>query len=139
MKKRQVTVYLAVFVALTLGLAGCANMNRDPILFSESGTFFGTAPGIFGSDIRVALTVDNRRILAIEVSHTETQGWGDVTIDRMRNAMMANQVIGVDLVSGATGTSMGFRTATLAAAEAAGGNMSLLFAATPLETHLFSN
>jgi len=59
--------------------------------------------------------------LAIDVSHTETKGWGDVEIDRMRNAMMANQVVAVDLVSAATGTSMGFRTAVSRAAEAAGG------------------
>jgi fluoride ion exporter CrcB/FEX len=108
-------------------------------LFSGSGTFFGTAPGIFGSDIRVSLTVNQGGILAIDVSHTETQGWGDIAIDRMRNTMMANQVIGVDLVSGATGTSAGFRSAVFMAAEAAGGNMGRLLVPTPLETHRFSD
>lgn len=139
MKKKQVTVFLAVFTALVIGIGfvGCANLARSPILFSESGTFFGTAPGIFGSDIRVSLTVDHRGILAIDVSHTETQGWGDIAIDRMRNTMMANQKIGVDLVSGATGTSIGFITAVSIAAEAAGGDMNRLLAAAPLETHIF--
>ena len=129
MKKGLLAISLAAMLALAIGLAACVtDAGRGRNLFASSGTFVGSGQGIFGDEILVWLTVNRQQILGIEVFHVETEGWGDVAIDAMRNLMMTNQVIGVDIVTGATGTSVGFRTAVTNAAEAAGGNMNALLA-----------
>lgn len=110
------------------GFVGCQTDASDegPDLFTKTGTFIGESTGIFGTIIQVELKVDRKKILGISVDHYETHGFGDVAIDKMRNEMMARQVIEVDIVSGATGSSAGFADAVYMAAEAAGGIMDRL-------------
>ncbi len=115
-----------LFLCLSfLAFFGCS--GGSPNLFSKEGTFLGKGNGVFGDEISVALTVTQKKIMAIEVlSHAETHGFGDYAMEKMRNDMMAYQVIDVDTVSGATVSSFGFKTAIREAAEKAGGNMALL-------------
>lgn len=93
------------------------------------GTYEGSAPGFHG-DIKVNVTVDAEKITAIEVvEQSETAGIGEAALPVLVEAVLANQTIGVDSVSGATVTSDAFKSAMTAALTAAGADMEKFTAA----------
>lgn len=88
-----------------------------------AGTFEGTAPGHNG-DITVALTTDGERITDLKlVKEQETPHVGDNAFKWLPEAIVKNQSVGVDAVSGASFTSRGIINATKKALEAAGGKV----------------
>jgi urocanate reductase len=77
-----------------------------------AGTFEGTAPGHNG-DITVALTTDGERITDLKlVKEQETPHVGDNALKWLPEAIVKNQSVGVDAVSGASFTSRGIINAT---------------------------
>ena len=73
-----------------------------------AGTYEAAAKGFHG-DVKLAVTVDADKITAIEVvEHSETEGIGSVALPQLVDAVVANQTIAVDNVSGATVSSEAF-------------------------------
>ena len=70
-------------------------------------TFEGVGKG-FGGEIKVAATVEDGKLTAVEVlSHGETTGISDPAFAKIPAAMIENQTVAVDTVAGCTFTSKG--------------------------------
>ena len=118
----------AVCLALVLALCGAA---------LAEGVF---TPGTYEKEVighnapyTVRVTVGENRIEAVEaVDDLETDGIGRIALDRVANAVVANQTAGVDFVSGATVTSATLLSGVRAClTEAANGNDISAFTAKP--------
>jgi fumarate reductase flavoprotein subunit len=108
--KKALSLLLALSLMLTLGIAG----------FAEEKTLTGSADGRNGP-IEVEVVADEGRIISVTVTgEAETQGIGSVAVEQIPAAIVEQQSILVDAVSGATVTS-GAITAAVAAALTAGG------------------
>ena len=91
--------------------------------------FEGVGQGM-GGDVKLAVTVEDGRITAIDVvSHNESAGISDPAFARIPQAIIDNQSLAVDAVAGATLTSNGILAAVEAAAAAAGLDVEALKAA----------
>lgn len=83
-------------------------------------TFEGVGTGN-GGDIKVAITVEDGKITAIEVlEQNETPGICDAAFAQIPDAIIVSQSLAVDTVTGATNSSNGILAAVEAAAAAAG-------------------
>lgn len=109
MKKRWLSVLLVAIMAFGLfsSMAPGAYAS-DGDIFSNPGVHVVQVPGWIGSPIISTVTVDSNRILSIDVNENETEGFGDVAINTIRNQILANQTANVSAVSGATLTSFAF-------------------------------
>lgn len=108
---------VALVLALAMMLPGFAMADMT------AGTYEASATGFHG-DVKLAVTVDAEKITAIEVvEHSETEGIGSVALPQLVEAVLANQTIGVDSVSGATITSEAFKAAMTDALTQAGADM----------------
>ena len=86
-------------------------------------TFEGVGAG-FGGEIKVAATVEDGKLTAVEVlSHGETTGISDPAFAKIPAAMIENQTVAVDTVAGCTFTSKGLIEAVTAAWVASGANL----------------
>ena len=86
------------------------------------GTYTGEAMG--NNDlIQAAVTFAGDKITAIDATHIETPGLGDVAIMKLTDAIISNQSVKVDVISGATNTSYGFINAVGEAIRAAGSEL----------------
>lgn len=71
----------------------------------KNGTYEATAKGQM-DDITLEVTVDNNKIENINiVKAEETPGIGDIALERLPKAIIQEQSVEVDTVSGATVTS----------------------------------
>lgn len=87
---------------------------------ASENTYTGIAKG-FGGDVTVTLTIEDGKILtATAQGPDETEGLGSVAIDKIAQAIVENQSVAVDVVSGATFSSNGAIEAAKAAIIAAG-------------------
>lgn len=85
-----------------------------------AGTYNGTADG-YNGPVEVAVTFTEDAISEIEVvSSLETKHVGDIAFDILKEDIIKSNGVGVDNVSGATFSSMAYKNAVAAAAEAAG-------------------
>ena len=114
-------VALVLALAMMLPCFAMADMT--------AGTYEASAKGFHG-DVKLSVTVDAEKIVAIEVlEHSETEGIGSVALPKLVEAVLANQTIGVDSVSGATITSEAFKAAMTDALTQAGADMVKMTAA----------
>jgi len=94
-----------------------------------AGTYEGVGAGRNG-DIHVSVTVDETRILSIDVGENqETAGISDIPKERIPDAILANQSLAVDAISGATLTSRGLVAAITDALSKSGVDLAALQAA----------
>ena len=107
-------VALVLVLAMMLSCVAMAAMNP--------GTYVASARGFHG-DVKVTVTVDAEKIVAIDVEHTETEGIGSVALPKLVEEVLAYQTIGVDSVSGATVSSDAFKAAMTDALTQAGADM----------------
>lgn len=115
--------FLALVLALIMALPGFAFADMT------AGTYEVAAEGFHG-DVKLAVTVDAEKITAIEViEHSETEGIGSVALPKLVDAVLANQTVGVDAISGATITSNAFKAAVTEALTLAGADMDKMTAA----------
>ena len=117
---------MAGLVIVLLVLAGCNGDGGDASLFSKPGTYSAITEGVFGDEILTKVTVDKDSILAIDVWHVETFGYGERAINILKDEILSKQSLKVDNVSGATLSSIGFLTGVEDALYLAGGDMSKL-------------
>ena len=86
-------------------------------------TFEGVGKG-FGGEIKVAATVEDGKLTAVEVlSHGETSGISDPAFAKIPAAIIENQSVAVDTVAGCTFSSKGLIEAVTAAWVASGANL----------------
>ncbi len=94
-----------------------------------AGTYEAAAKGFHG-DVKIAVTVDENAITAIEVlEQSETEGIGTVAIEKLPAAVLAAQTLAVDAVGGATITSDALKAALTDALTQAGADMDKFTAA----------
>ena len=122
--KKIVALFLAVIMLLSS--AALAEVMT-------AGTYQASAQGYHGS-IVLKVTVDADKITGIEVvEQSETEGIGAAALPMLVEAVLANQTIGVDAVTGATITSDGFKAAMKDALTQAGADMDKMTAAAKKE------
>lgn len=88
----------------------------------KDGTYFGVSKG-YGGDIEVKVTIENSKIKNIEVvSHSETSGYYE-NGSKIIEAILRENSVNVDAISGATLTSNGIKNAVKDALSKAGFNL----------------
>ncbi|WP_350343151.1 flavocytochrome c [Proteinivorax tanatarense] len=113
--KKNICFILIFMLALTT-FVGCDSSSGE----LEDGLYTGTAQG-HNAEIEVEVTIDEGDIAGIEiVSHEETPVLSDPVFNDLKDMMVEHNSINIDMVSGATITSMGLRNAVKAAMEEAG-------------------
>ena len=116
-----------------LGLLLVAAMLTTSVC-AMAETFEGVGKGM-GGDVKLAVTVEEGRITAIDVvSHNESAGISDPAFAQIPQAIIDNQSLAIDAVAGATLTSNGILGAVEAAAAAAGLDVDALKAAPVAKT-----
>ena len=117
----------------TLAMAGCAPMSHDEALEKEKNaatngsgnseggvTAIGQGMGKHGNfDVEVSMkdgAIDRITVL----DSPETPGMGDVAMNKLTKAIIDNQTLAVDTISGATLSSMAFLTAVGSALDTLG-------------------
>ena len=133
--KRTLSLLLA-FV-MVLGLAACGGNTAQETTAAATaaseeagiytpGTYTGTAAGKNG-DVKVEVTFSANAIDSVKVvEHSETAGISDGAIENIPAAIVANQSLAVDTVSGATITSDAILKAVADAVAQAGGDVEAL-------------
>ena len=115
---------VALFLAVIMLLSSAALAEG-----MTAGTYQASAQGYHGS-IVLKVTVDADKITGIEVvEQSETEGIGAAALPMLVEAVLDNQTIGVDAVTGATITSDGFKAAMKDALNQAGADMDKMTAA----------
>lgn len=116
--KRFIVVLLGVMMAASL-IVGCATGGRG----RQTGTFRGSAVG-FGGPVVVDVTFDRGNIQSIEVvSHNETYMFFERPFERVISSVLNDNNLNVDVVTGATLSSMAIRAAITEALTAANVNV----------------
>ena len=133
--KRTLSLLLA-FV-MVLGLAACGGNTAQETTAAATaaseeagiytpGTYTGTAAGKNG-DVKVEVTFSANAIDSVKVvEHSETAGISDGAIENIPTAIVENQSLAVDTVSGATVTSDAILKAVADAVAQAGGDVEAL-------------
>lgn len=119
MKKRFLALLLGASVLTSLSACSQSQPAVSPTTAAETeatqglfkpGTYQAEADGMNGP-VKVEVTVDAEKILSVKIlEHAETTGISDPAIERVPQAIMDNQSIAVDTISGATITSTASRT-----------------------------
>ena len=129
--KKGVALLLALL--MVLGLTACqpaapaapAEEASADALF-QAGTYTATVAGHNG-DLTVEVTVSADEIISIEtIDHKESPGITDLVFERIPAAILAQQNLAVDAVSGATVTSDALMAAIIDALEQAGADIEAL-------------
>ena len=118
---KKIIAMLLLF-SLSLTSAACGNGSKSSI---PDGTFEGTGNGR-GGEIKVSLTMKDQKVSDIEVlEHQESEGLSEA-MNILKEEIIATNNLDVDIVSGATLTSVGFRLAVQDAFSKTGAEKSLL-------------
>lgn len=118
-------------IMLVLSLAACQSTSTDSGNTAETskftaGTYTATADGHNG-DLTVEVTVDDKSIIEVKIlEHAESPTISDPAIERIPKAIVDDQTIGVDVISGATVTSEAIIVAVTEALKEAGGDIEAL-------------
>lgn len=117
--------FTILFLLATLTVSACSSKSADTASYT-AGTYTGSAQGRNG-EVVVEVTLSTSKIEKVEVvEHTETAGIADAALEKIPAAIVENQSLAVDTVSGATITSKAIIEASEAALVAAGVDISTL-------------
>ena len=112
--KKFLCLLLTICMVLSTAVAALADA-ADGTYEVESA---GNAPGM-----KISVTFEGGKIAGVAVvSHNETPGICDAAIERIPAAIVENNSVNVDAVTGATNTSNGIINGVIAAIELAGGS-----------------
>ncbi|QQO09414.1 flavocytochrome c [Breznakiella homolactica] len=126
MKKIPSIITAVVLVMALIGCAGNTSRGTDQAAAVKTydvlrdGTYRGTGTGNNGT-VTVDVAVNDGRMTAVTVAdHSETKGLGDVAMDKIAAAMVRNNTVNVDAISGATRSSEAIAAAVTGALKLAG-------------------
>ncbi|MEW8973787.1 MAG: flavocytochrome c [Tissierellaceae bacterium] len=124
--KRTICLFLCFAMAiLTVACQSNPKEEGQEAMFKPD-TYVGTADGHNG-EIKVEVTVDENSIKSIEViEHNESPGISDPAIERIPKAIVEDQSLAVDAISGATVTSDAIIAAVTDALKQAGADIDAL-------------
>lgn len=88
----------------------------------KDGDYNAESKGVWGSPIKVNLSINNGKIADVNFTHNETPAVGGSALDRIKADVLKSQNVNVDAISGATATSKAALSALQAAFLKAGGN-----------------
>ena len=112
-----------VLLAFTLILSGCAPKSGFSF---KAGTYTGTAKGRNG-DVTVEVTLSEKKIEKVVVTkQDETKAIAQAALEKIPNAIVKNQSLAIDAVSGATLTSKAILAASEEAIKSSGADVSAL-------------
>jgi len=118
LKKFKKIIATLLLMTLVFAMSGCGVGKKTKAL--TNGTYTGEAEGK-GGLIKVELAVAEGKISKIDVKeHHETAGIGDLAMKEISKAIIENQSVNVDTISGATIACEGFLKATKGALKEAG-------------------
>ena len=120
---------IALILMMSMAFIGCDNGGGGGgvTLFTNPGTFTAIAPGALGQPITVEAVYTRQRIVSVRVvSHSETAAFGLVPVERIPADIVRYQTLEVEVVAGATMTSMAIINAVFDTAEQAGGDLAAL-------------
>lgn len=118
MKKFKKIIATLLLMTLVFAMSGCGAGKKAKAL--TNGTYTGEAEGK-GGLIKVELAVADGKISKLDVKeHHETAGIGDLAMKEISKAIIENQSVNVDTISGATIACEGFLKATKGALKEAG-------------------
>lgn len=130
---RKSVVSILVILMLAMSLSGCGQPSEPtqaPQLSTDklfdAGTYEASAPGNNG-DILISVNFSDNKIEKIDITkHQETSGIADPAIERIPQAIVDNQSLAIDAVTGATMTSNGILEAVEKAVVLANGDVNAL-------------
>ncbi len=113
--------FLMLLTACSPKVTGSEPAAKVEAPTSLAGTYQGTVEAYAG-DLAVSVELDDQgKILALTVGdHQETEGIGDIPIEKLPPLILDSQSLDVDTISGATVTSQAILDATAKALESAG-------------------
>ncbi|MEN1759949.1 flavocytochrome c [Anoxynatronum sibiricum] len=131
--KKGLALLLALFMVLSLAAcqpttteAPAAPVDESVDALFQAGTYTATVDGHNG-DLTVEVTVTADEIVSIETTdHKESAGITDLVFERIPAAILSQQNLAVDAVSGATVTSDALISAIINALEQAGADIAAL-------------
>lgn len=127
MKAKLISLLLCLSMLLGLSTAAYAQNAY------KAGEYEQTVNGMNGP-VTIKVTVSEDKIEKIEVlSHMETPGIGDYALENVADAIVENQSLAVDSISGATISSAVMKSAVKKCLEEAGGDMDALNKELPKE------
>lgn len=129
--KSKFLVLIILMSLLSTMLLGC--QQEKPATAPEvnkglynAGTYTAEADGM-GGKIKISVTVDKDRITEVKIlENSETKGIADAAIDKIPSAIVENQTLAVDAVTGATITSNAILKAVETALKEAGADIDSL-------------
>jgi len=132
MRKSHFKRTLCLLFCLILAISSVACTSQPKVTDGESvamfkaGTYVGTANAHNG-EIKVEVTVDEEAIKEIKIlEHNESPGISDPAIERIPQAIIDDQSLAVDTISGATVTSAAIISAVTNALEQADADIDAL-------------
>lgn len=128
MRKFKPFLLLLICLIMILSFVGCAKpaTNEAESGIYKPGKYIGTSKG-HNDEIKVEIEVDKDSILAINVlEHKETDGIGDIAIEKITKLILEKQSLAVDTISGATFSSNGVLEAIKSALIEAGADIAKL-------------
>jgi len=129
-KISRILTCIIITMLLILGMVGCADKEKgtsakEDALF-KAGTYTSTVKGHNG-DLKAEVELNDTSIVSVKVlEHAETQGLGDVAIERITSEISEGQTLAVDTVTGATVTSKAVLAAVEDCIKQAGGDVEAL-------------
>ncbi|SCY82055.1 flavocytochrome c [Alkaliphilus peptidifermentans] len=128
MLKFKKTFSVLLCIILAISIIGCQSKSEESsgeALF-KAGTYTASAAGHNG-DITVEVTVDEYEIKEVKiVSHNESPSITDAAIERIPQAIVDNQTLAIDAITGATITSDAIIVAVTEALKLAGADIAAL-------------
>lgn len=129
-KKKYCFSFINLFIIVALFLSGCTDFSSDEEATAdtlyESGAYTAISQG-HGGDMTVEVNFDDSSIVSIEVvEHNDSDGISDTPIERIPEDIIETQSLNVDVVSGATVTSLAIIAAVEDTVIQAGGNLEAL-------------
>ena len=118
-------IVMAIFVVACQSKPADSSESSSSAMFT-AGTYVSKAAGQNG-DIEVEVTVDEESIKDVKIlKHNESPEISDPAIERIPKAIVDQQSLAVDTISGATVTSNGIIAAVTEAIKLAGGDVAAL-------------
>lgn len=133
MKRKQFVRLLTIMLVAFLVLGGFYQKGNGTVGHTqgdgavyEAGTYTGVSEG-HGGELKVEVTFNESTIESVEViQHNESAGISDAPLDRLPGLIVETQSLGMDVVSGASLTSLAIIAAVEDAVLQAGGDLSAL-------------
>ncbi|MCD1147206.1 flavocytochrome c [Peptoniphilus sp. KCTC 25270] len=127
---KKIKARLSLFLVFILFLTACTPSAQEESDLSFTPGTYETETDGYGGPIKVSTTFSENAIDSVEIlSHGETDGIGTNAIDQLPEAIVKNQSLGLDTVTGATISSEAILAAVEKAVTEAGGNVEALKAA----------